>query len=164
MLARAMTQSDGSFFQSLTLTSEAETEALGRGLARLIKGGDMITLAGVLGAGKTVLARAIIRHFLPGEEVPSPTFTLVQTYETPRFPIWHVDLYRVKALSEVRELGLDDVADRGVLLIEWPDRMAALLPADRLDIVFEGGDAGDERSVKIIARGDWVARIGDLRV
>jgi tRNA threonylcarbamoyl adenosine modification protein YjeE len=164
MLARAMPQSDSSFFQSLTLNSEAETEALGRRIAARLKGGDTITLAGVLGAGKTVLARAIIRHFLPGEEVPSPTFTLVQTYDAPRFPIWHVDLYRVKALSEVRELGLDDVAERGVLLIEWPDRMAALLPADRLDIVFEGGDKGDVRSVKIIARGDWAVRVGDLSV
>ena len=164
MLARAMPQSDNSFFQSLTLSSEADTEALGRRVAALLAAGDTITLAGVLGAGKTVLARAVIRTFLPGAEVPSPTFTLVQTYDTKRFPIWHVDLYRVKALSEVRELGLDDVAERGVLVIEWPDRMAAMLPANRLDIVFEGGDEGDERTVKIVARGDWAARIGHLSV
>lgn len=168
MLARAMPSSDTSFFQVVTITSEAETAALGRRVAALLRPGDTVTFAGPLGAGKTVLARGMIRRFLPDEEVPSPTFTLIQTYETARFPIWHVDLYRLKSPSEVRELGLDEALERGVLLIEWPDRMGATLPADRLDIILEGGgeegERDDERTVKIIARGAWAARVGDLSV
>lgn len=166
MLARVMPLPDTSFFQSLTLTTEADTAALGQRIARLVRSGDTVTLAGALGAGKTVFARALIRHFLPGEEVPSPTFTLVQTYETKRFPIWHVDLYRLKAAGEVRELGLDEALERGVLLIEWPDRMGPSLPSDRLDVILEGGgeegEENDERTAKIIARGAWVSRVGDL--
>jgi tRNA threonylcarbamoyladenosine biosynthesis protein TsaE len=165
MLAPAMSFSNTSFFQCLTLEGEAETAALGRRVARLVRPGDTVTLTGPLGAGKTVFARGFIRAFLAGEEVPSPTFTLVQTYETARFPIWHVDLYRLKAAGEVRELGLDEALERGVLLIEWPDRMGQALPTDRLDIVIEGMDEendDDERIVKVIARGDWAARIGDL--
>jgi tRNA threonylcarbamoyladenosine biosynthesis protein TsaE len=107
----------------------------------------------------------LIRTFLAGEEVPSPTFTLVQTYETARFPIWHVDLYRLKSAGEVRELGLDEALERGVLLIEWPDRMGHALPTDRLDVVIEGMDEEndhEERIVKVIARGAWASRVGDL--
>jgi len=165
MLAPAMSVSNTSFFQCLTLKGEAETAALGRRVARLLRPGDTVTLTGPLGAGKTVFARGLIRTFLTGEEVPSPTFTLVQTYETAGFPIWHVDLYRLKAASEVRELGLDEALERGVLLIEWPDRMGHALPADRLDIVIEGMDeenVDEERIVKVVARGAWASRVGDL--
>lgn len=162
MFARAMARLEPSFFQAILLRSEAETAALGGRIAALLKPGDVVTLAGALGAGKTVFARGLIRAFLPKEEVPSPTFTLVQTYETARFPIWHVDLYRVEAPSEVRELGLDEMVERGVLLIEWPDRMGETLPEDRLDIILEGTEEEDERTAKIVARGAWVARIGDL--
>lgn len=166
MLARAMPQFETNFFQSVELHSAAEMAALGARVARLLRPGDTVTLAGALGAGKTVFARGLIRHFLPGEEVPSPTFTLVQTYEAGRFAIWHVDLYRLKGPKDVRELGLDEALERGALLIEWPDRMGPELPADRLDIVIEGGgeegERDDERTVKVIARGGWVPRIGDL--
>jgi len=162
MSARAMTLSNDSFFQQFDLTSEAETASLGRRVAALLRVGDTITLAGTLGAGKTVLARALVRHFLPAEEVPSPTFTLVQTYETPAFAISHIDLYRVKARSEIRELGLDEALERGALLIEWPDRMGDLLPADRLDIVFEGVEDDETRILKLIGRGSWAPRVKDL--
>lgn len=166
MLARTMPHFDTSFFQSVELHSAAEMAALGARVATLIRPGDTVTLAGPLGAGKTVFARGLIRHFLPGEEVPSPTFTLVQTYEAGRFAIWHVDLYRLKGPKDVRELGLDEALERGALLIEWPDRLGPELPADRLDIVIEGGgeegERDDERTVKVIARGGWVPRIGDL--
>lgn len=165
MLARAMSSSNTSFFQCLTLTGEAETAALGRRVAGLLQPGDTVTLTGPLGAGKTVFARGLIRAFLAAEDVPSPTFTLVQTYETARFPIWHVDLYRLKSAGEVRELGLDEALERGVLLIEWPDRMGHALPADRLDVVIEGMDEEndhEERIVKVIARGAWASRVGDL--
>ena len=112
-----------SFYRSFDLKAEAETAALGREIARHLAAGDTVTLSGPLGAGKTVVARAIVRTFLPREEVPSPTFTLVQSYETQNFAIAHVDLYRVKAISELRELGLDEALERGVLVVEWPDRI-----------------------------------------
>jgi tRNA threonylcarbamoyladenosine biosynthesis protein TsaE len=166
MLARTMPFSTASFFQVITVQSEAETAALGGRVAARLRPGDTVTLAGPLGAGKTVFARGLIRHFLPNEEVPSPTFTLVQTYESARVPVWHVDLYRLRSAAEVRELGLDEALERGALIIEWPDRMGSTLPADRLDIIFEGGgdedEPDDERTIKVIARGAWVSRVGDL--
>jgi len=162
MLARAMAVSETSFFQALPMRSEADTAALGARIGTLLKPGDFVTLAGALGAGKTVFARGLIRAFLPKEEVPSPTFTLVQTYETKRFAIWHVDLYRVQSPSEMRELGLDEALERGVLLIEWPDRMGVALPDDRLDVILEGAEEENERLAMVVARGEWVSRIGDL--
>lgn len=162
MFARAMARLESSFFQAILLRSEAETAALGGRIAALLKPGDVVTLAGALGAGKTVFARGLIRAFLPKEEVPSPTFTLVQTYEAKALAILHVDLYRVKSSTELRELGLDEALERGAIVVEWPDRMGALLPKDRLDIIFEGDDEGHERTVKIIARGGFAGRIGDL--
>lgn len=162
MPARAMTSLDENFLLFLTLKSEAETAALGRRIAGLLRRGDVVALSGGLGAGKTALARSIVRTFLPQEEVPSPTFTLVQTYDAPAFSIWHVDLYRVKAKSEMRELGLDEALDGGVLLIEWPDRMGELLARDRLDVMLEMSDEASERVAKIVARGSWVPRIGKL--
>jgi tRNA threonylcarbamoyladenosine biosynthesis protein TsaE len=163
MLAHAMTSADQNFLLMLHLSSEAETEALGRRIADALRPGDMVALAGGLGAGKTALARSIVRRFLPQEEVPSPTFTLVQTYETPAFPIWHVDLYRLKSEAEIRELGLEEALDGGVLLVEWPDRLGSLLPRDRLDVSFELEDDVAERIVKIVARGSWVQRIDRLK-
>jgi tRNA threonylcarbamoyladenosine biosynthesis protein TsaE len=163
MLARDMTSSDQNFLLILGLESATETEALGRRIADALQPGDTVTLSGALGAGKTLLARSIVRRLVPQEEVPSPTFTLVQTYETPGFAIWHADLYRLKSKNDVRELGLDEALDRGVLIVEWPDRMGDLLPRDRLDISFEHEDHPTERLVKIVARGSWVPRIEQLK-
>jgi tRNA threonylcarbamoyl adenosine modification protein YjeE len=99
------------------------TEALGRALARRLRAGDTVLLEGGLGAGKTQLARALIQSLLEvPEDVPSPSFTLVQTYETPRFPIWHADLYRLGGGADLAELGLE-AAGAAVCLIEWPDRL-----------------------------------------
>jgi tRNA threonylcarbamoyladenosine biosynthesis protein TsaE len=152
-----------SFYRSFDLQAEADTAALGREIAQHLAAGDTVTLSGPLGAGKSVLARAIVRTFLAREEVPSPTFTLVQTYETQNFTISHVDLYRVKAASELRELGLDEALERGVLLIEWPDRMGLQLPPDRLDIMFEAVD-GETRLMKLVGRGSWSARVKTLHL
>lgn len=152
-----------SFFRSFDLKSEADTVALGREIARHLSAGDTVTLSGPLGSGKSVLARAIVRTFSPREEVPSPTFTLVQSYETQNFTISHVDLYRLRSESELRELGLDEALERGVLVIEWPDRMGVQLPADRLDLMFEAAD-GESRLMKIVGRGSWVARLKSLRL
>jgi tRNA threonylcarbamoyladenosine biosynthesis protein TsaE len=152
-----------SFFRSFDVQTEADTAALGREIASHLAAGDTVTLSGPLGAGKTALTRAIIRKLSPREEVPSPTFTLVQTYETQNFTIGHVDLYRVKVASELRELGLDEMLERGVLIIEWPDRMGAALSPDRLDIMFEAVD-GEKRLMKLVGRGSWARRLKCLKL
>ncbi len=162
MFARAMVMAGDSFFIQLVLTSEPETVALGARIAEMLRPGDMVGLAGNLGAGKTTLARALVRHLLPGEEVPSPTFTLVQIYDVRQFKIWHADLYRVKARSELRELGFEEALDDGVLLVEWPDRMAEDLPEDRLDVILEVDDGAEDRRVKLIGRGSWALRVKSL--
>jgi tRNA threonylcarbamoyl adenosine modification protein YjeE len=105
-------------------------------IAMALEPGDLVTLSGDLGAGKTTFARALIRHLADDEsiEVPSPTFTLVQHYRLPRFPLVHADLYRLSGSGELAELGFDDLPDDAVVLLEWPDRAAGFLPADRLDV------------------------------
>ena len=123
---------------SLTLPDEEATRRLAMDIASTLEPGDLITLSGDLGAGKTAFARALIRHLLADDtiEVPSPTFTLVQNYELPRFTLVHGDLYRVASAAELSELGFEDLPDQAVVLVEWPDRAAGSLPVDRLDITF----------------------------
>ena len=117
---------------SVALSNEAATAHLMADLALLIGPGDVITLTGDLGAGKTAAARALIRYLADddGIEVPSPTFTLAQTYELPSFPVLHADLYRVSDASELDEIGLSPLPEATVALIEWPERAASALPAD----------------------------------
>jgi tRNA threonylcarbamoyl adenosine modification protein YjeE len=105
-------------------------------IAIALEPGDMVTLSGDLGAGKTTFARALIRHLAgdPTIEVPSPSFTLIQTYDLPRFPVVHADLYRLSGAAELAELGFEDLPAAAVTLLEWPDRAAGSLPPDRLDI------------------------------
>ena len=105
----------------MILSDEAATEALGRILASKAKRGDVITLAGPLGVGKTALARAILEALGHQGEVPSPTFAIVQPYEELDLPTWHVDLFRIEDPGEMDELGLDGAAD-GLLIVEWPER------------------------------------------
>lgn len=120
---------------SLLLPDADKTEALGRRLATLARPGDVILLEGPIGAGKSCLARAFIRARLGREEeVPSPTFTLVQVYEADGVEIWHADLYRLTYPDEVWELGLDDAFTSAICLVEWPDRLGAHVPADALRI------------------------------
>jgi tRNA threonylcarbamoyladenosine biosynthesis protein TsaE len=114
--------------------------------------GDTLLLSGTLGAGKTALARALIRALDgdPALEVPSPTYTLVQTYETKAGTVWHFDLYRLDDADAVVELGWDEAAD-GIRLVEWPDRLGRLAPADALALAIE--TAGDGRVADIEAKG-----------
>lgn len=115
----------------IALPDEAATDALAKRLAPLLRPGDTLLLSGSLGAGKTHLARALIRAHLqaPGEPVPSPSFTLVQTYSAPDgTEIWHADLYRLGDPGEVAELGLEDAMGSAICLIEWPDRLAPHWP------------------------------------
>src|SRR5215213_8817064 len=121
---------------SAVLPDEQATVRLMVDIASALEPGDVITLSGDLGAGKTTFARALIRHLADDEtiEVPSPTFTLMQTYELPQFSLVHADLYRLSGAAELDELGLDDLPEGTVMLIEWPDRGEGLLPADRIDV------------------------------
>jgi N-acetylmuramate 1-kinase len=123
------------FGHGLVLPDEDATRRLAADVAAMLVPGDVVTLTGDLGAGKTTFARALIRH-LAGEDidVPSPTFTLVQAYDLPRLSVVHADLYRVTAPSELTEIGFADATDGAIVLVEWPERAADAMPADRLDV------------------------------
>ena len=123
-------------FTFLTQT-EAETASLGQKLALLARKGDCFALFGTLGMGKSVLARSFIQSLTGAEEVPSPTFTLVQLYDASEFTIYHFDLYRLKSPEEIFELGMEEALYEGVTLIEWPEKMGTYLPRDcfRIDIL-----------------------------
>jgi tRNA threonylcarbamoyladenosine biosynthesis protein TsaE len=144
------------------LPDETATAALAARVAARLAPGDVVALTGDLGAGKTAFARAAIRSLAGAEEeVPSPTFTLVQTYELPAFPLWHFDLYRLKSSDEVLELGWDEVRDGGVALVEWPDRLGRLAPNDRLDIRLTITGDGARRA-ELTGRGSWAGRLEKL--
>jgi tRNA threonylcarbamoyl adenosine modification protein YjeE len=134
-MAVLLTTTGGASF-SVVLPDEQATRRLMVDVACALEPGDIITLSGDLGAGKTMLARAMIRYLAGDEtvEVPSPTFTLMQVYDLPRFPLVHADLYRLSGAAELAELGFDDLPEGAVVLLEWPDRAAGFLPPDRLDI------------------------------
>lgn len=148
------------------LADEAATAALARRLAACARPGDVVALHGTLGAGKTSFARAFIRAFLgePDEEVPSPTFTLVQTYGGERGELWHVDAYRLQDPDEIIELGLDDLFPDGILLVEWPERLGPHLPHRRLDLTLSPGATATARQVVLEDRGgnDWCRRLTAL--
>jgi tRNA threonylcarbamoyl adenosine modification protein YjeE len=154
----------------IVLADEAATHAFAAEFADVLEPGDIITLSGDLGAGKTTFARALIRHLAgdPTFEVPSPTFTLMQNYELPRFSLAHVDLYRLGDPSELAELGVHDVAADSVILIEWPDRAGDGLPSDRYDIAltlstFHGPDYRAARLTGYGRCASRVERIGEIR-
>lgn len=128
---------------TLPLPDEAATAALGARLAALARPGDVILLSGPIGAGKSHLARAFIRARLGREEeVPSPTFTLIQTYGPPGDEIFHADLYRLTHPDEVWELGLDEAFSRAICLVEWPDRLGAHLPPGALRLKLSAAGEG----------------------
>lgn len=135
--------------------NETQTAELAKRLAPGLRRGDAVCLYGDLGAGKSVFARALVRALSgnPGLEVPSPTFTLVQTYETPAGPIGHFDLYRIKSPEDIHELGWDEARADGIVIVEWAERLGPLAPRDRLGIRF--GMTGQEtaRRITITAHG-----------
>ena len=143
---------------SFPLPYEAATERLGTALAGRLRSRDVVALVGGLGAGKTTLARAILRAAAgdPALVVPSPTFTLVEVYDTPRGVFWHFDLYRLEAPEQVFELGWEEARADGIALVEWAERLAELLPDERLMVTLSMEDGGR----RAIIEGD--TRFGDV--
>jgi hypothetical protein len=155
------TAAGGSSF-TVTLPNEQATARFAIDIAAALERGDLVTLSGDLGAGKTAFARAVIRYLAGDDaiEVPSPTFTLMQSYELPRFLLVHADFYRLEGAAELAELGFDDLAEGTVVLLEWPDRAAGFLPPDRLDITFMlAPQLGPEvRNARVVGYGRFAAR------
>jgi tRNA threonylcarbamoyladenosine biosynthesis protein TsaE len=172
----------------IPLPDEAATLALARSLTGLLQAGDVVFLIGDLGAGKTTFARGLINALPPvcdtgvgdtgadgagsggvgsgggagDEEVPSPTFTLVQIYERRPAPVWHVDLYRLERPEEVEELGLEEAAREAITLIEWPERLGRRIPADRLEVQLSYGEDANARSVVLVGYGSWRKRLSAI--
>lgn len=158
-----MPQESQTFERTVPLVDLAATEALGARIAAALSVGDAVALEGDLGAGKTTLARGLIRELARDAAlaVPSPTFTLVEIYETPAGPLWHFDLYRLNNPDEAWELGIEQGFAEAISLIEWPERLGALLPATRLDLTLaidgearratlSGGEAWPQRLAKMV--------------
>ncbi|UTW51946.1 tRNA (adenosine(37)-N6)-threonylcarbamoyltransferase complex ATPase subunit type 1 TsaE [bacterium SCSIO 12827] len=144
----------------LTLEGEDAALSLGARLAAVCRPGDAIALWGGLGMGKTVIARGFVRALLgPDEEVPSPTFTLVQPYDGPDATLYHFDLYRLNDPEEAFELDIEDAFAEGISLIEWPERLGPYLPGGRLDLRLSPGDGENRRRVTLSGGGDWTERL-----
>jgi tRNA threonylcarbamoyl adenosine modification protein YjeE len=152
---------------SLALANETATAHLMADLALLVGPGDLITLSGDLGAGKTAAARAMIRYLAGDEdiEVPSPTFTLAQSYDLPPFPLVHADLYRVNDPQELEEIGLSPLPEATLVLIEWPERAGGTLPEDRIDIAVSHRPAlgSGARAAEITGYGKAAALVARLK-
>ena len=148
-------------FPALTL-DQAGLERLAELVALKVRRGDCIALGGDLGAGKTTFARALIRALLAdaAAEVPSPTFSLVQTYATPRLEVGHFDLYRLGGPGEAHEIGLEAAIGAGLVVVEWPERAPDLWPADRLEVrIAEPPGDTARRQVTLVGHGSWAPRL-----
>lgn len=152
------------YTQHLILSSPQATAALAVRLGSVLRAGDTLLLEGPIGAGKTLFARSLIQsRLIVPEDVPSPTFTLVQTYMAPEYEIWHADLYRLGHPQDVVELGLTDAFDTAICLVEWPDRLGQLAPQTALTLRFS---TIDDENVRVLdaAWSDptWTARLKDV--
>jgi tRNA threonylcarbamoyladenosine biosynthesis protein TsaE len=142
---------------TIDLPDADATARLGAAVAAALRPGEAVCLTGPLGAGKSTLARGLVRALTkPDEDVPSPTFTLVQFYDGLHFPIAHFDLYRLERAEEAYEIGLDEALEDGAAVIEWPERLGGRLPADRLDI--DIAMIGEGRAATLLAHGAWKGR------
>jgi tRNA threonylcarbamoyladenosine biosynthesis protein TsaE len=148
----------------LNLPDESATAGLAARLARRARQGDVIGLEGELGSGKTSFARAFIRALGSGtEEVPSPTFTLVEIYAfAGKPPVWHFDLYRLGAPEEAYELGIEEALAEGISLIEWPERLGPLMPAEHLRLALAPGSTPTSRIARLSGTPGWAARLGGI--
>ena len=162
---------------TIELADEAATARLAIKLAAAARPNDVLSLIGDLGAGKTVFARAFINARADtAQDVPSPTFTLVQTYQftdtdSPGgdldgpgggIPVYHFDLFRIEDAGEIDELGMEEAFAGGISLIEWPERLNGLLPVDRLDVTLTQGKGAGERRCVLTGHGSWAARLSAL--
>ena len=146
---------------SFRLNTEADTARIGAAVGAALEKGEAICLSGPLGAGKSVLARGLIRGLLPSQaDIPSPTFTLVQFYDAPGLRIGHFDLYRLVDPDEAFEIGLDEAMREGAAVIEWAEKLGRHLPADRLDIQI--AIDGAARRARLTGHGAWEGRPIDL--
>ncbi len=141
----------------------AQTECIGRAIAAVLAPGDLVAVSGELGAGKSVLCRAIVRALMADIdlEVPSPSYTLVNVYDHPGGQVWHADLYRIGDESELAEIGLEDAIDNAIVLVEWPERWPDL-PARRLDIVIRPLE-GDAREISVTPAGPGWTQLTELQ-
>lgn len=147
--------------QTIPLPLETDTERFAARIADILRPGDTLLLSGEIGAGKSAFSRAVIRHRAGAEiEVPSPTFTLVQTYDVAGGEIWHCDLYRLTHPDEALELGLDEAFETAICLIEWPDRLGQDAPENALTLHFEARTEG--HAVTLSPNAAWANRLGDL--
>lgn len=148
---------------AIDLPDETATAALATALAARARQGDVIGLSGPLGSGKTTFARYFIGARMAAAEVPSPTFTLVETYQPAAGPaIWHFDLYRIEASEDAYELGIEDAFADGIALIEWPERLGGLLPREHLRVVLAAGNSETARIATLAPSPGWAARIAGL--
>ncbi|MCZ8098525.1 MAG: tRNA (adenosine(37)-N6)-threonylcarbamoyltransferase complex ATPase subunit type 1 TsaE [Alsobacter sp.] len=151
---------------TVDLPDEAATARLAGLLSPSLAAGDLVTLSGALGSGKTSFARALLRVLAedPALDVPSPTFTLLQTYDTPRFPVVHADLYRIGGVDDLAELGWDEAAEGALVLVEWPEKAGFLVEAERLDVDLAIGPQGGGTRVAVLTGwGAWAARLDRAR-
>jgi tRNA threonylcarbamoyladenosine biosynthesis protein TsaE len=152
------------FTTEFHILSEAHMQAFAAALGKGLRCGDILLLEGHIGAGKSFFARSLIQSVqdIP-EEVPSPTFTLVQTYDTQIGEIWHADLYRLTSHQEVVELGLEEAFETSISLIEWPDRLGDLSRYSPLNIAFSSGASEDDRHLKLQGPASiWAPRLQGL--
>lgn len=144
----------------LALARIEDTVAFGRRIGRLVRPGDVIALQGALGAGKTTLARGVVSGFLGDDvETPSPTFTLIQSYERADGVLHHFDLYRLDQPDDVIEIGWEEALD-DVIVAEWPDKAGAHLPSDRLDVMIDAASTG--RTARVQAGPSWRSRLAEI--
>ena len=152
------------FTKKIIIKSEKDTINLAKKIGPLLKKKDIVALNGDLGAGKTFFSRALIRNLSnnDNQEVPSPTFTLVQFYDLPEFTLWHFDLYRIKHPEEVYDLGWEDACYDGVVLVEWPQKLEHLTPKDRLEIEISFEENSSNRIALIKGHGEMEERLNGI--